>query len=291
MSYIKAITQSLVVNLTPTIISAVTKGTQTQLELKEERSFNLNDEIKITGSSGLLIDGLYKVAQVISNRIIKIFLDTSALAGSYTANSASIYTNRDEYYRDHTIAIDCVELHLKDNSGNDAPIYLSNGGADLAFDSDTAPDSGNNTYESQGNFLGFSPLSQDFDVKVGKFSIYLSGLNNSYIQNLIDYEIEGKRVVLYKAFLNFGSTGEDPLALVAKPKLMFDGVIYNFSISEASNSCQITIDCSSLFADFERLNGRKTNNWSNWLFQGQNKDKAFEKAGYVGQTEFKWGRK
>jgi hypothetical protein len=199
--------------------------------------------------------------------------------------------NADEYYRDHTIMVDCVELHFKDASGASQPLYLSSGGADLVFDSPTAPTAGPNTYEAQGNFIGFTSLNEDFDVKVGKFSIFLSAINNDYVNKMINYEIEGKRVVIYKAFLGFGESGGDPLQLVADPILMFDGIIYNFAVSESSKSCQITIDCSSLFADFERSNGRRTNNWSNWLFQGSEADACFEKSGYVGQTEFLWGRK
>jgi hypothetical protein len=198
--------------------------------------------------------------------------------------------NRDEYYRDHTIAIDCVELHLKNNAGGNEPLYLCSGGFDLEFDSVTAPTAGANLYQAQGNFIGFSSLTEDFDVKVGKFSIFLSGVSNGYVDKFIANEIEGKRVVVYKAFLNFGSTGAGPLALAAAPILMFDGVIYNFAVQETSESCQITVDCSSLFADFERAAGRKSNNWSNWLYQNRQYDKCFEKSGYVGQTEFKWGR-
>jgi hypothetical protein len=204
----------------------------------------------------------------------------------FAANAA----NKSEYYRDHTIMVDCVELHLKDASGANQPLYLCSGGADLTFDTATAPTPGANTYLSQGNFIGFTSLAEDFDVKVGKFSIFLSGINNTFINSLVNTEVEGKRVVIYKAFLGFGPTGQDPLSLVADPILMFDGIIYNFAVSESSKSCQITIDCSSLFADFERTAGRKTNNWSNWLFQGANVDTCFEKSGYVGQTEFKWGR-
>ena len=204
----------------------------------------------------------------------------------FAANAA----NKSEYYRDHTIMVDCVELHLKDTSGANQPLYLCSGGADLTFDTATAPTPGANTYLSQGNFIGFTSLAEDFDVKVGKFSIFLSGINNTFINSLINTEVEGKRVVIYKAFLGFGPTGTDPLSLVSQPILMFDGIIYNFAVSESSKSCQITIDCSSLFADFERTNGRRTNNWSNWLFQGSNADTCFEKSGYVGQTEFKWGR-
>jgi len=198
--------------------------------------------------------------------------------------------NKDEYYRDHTISVDCVELHLKTAAGANIPVYLNSGGFDLAFDSGTAPTAGANTYTAQGDFIGFSPLTEDFDVKVGKFSIYLSGIGNSYVDYLINNEIEGKRVCVYKAFLNFGSTGTSPLDLVAAPILMFDGIIYNYAVVETANSCQITIDCSSLFADFERTAGRKTNNWSNWLFQGQKADDCFVKSGFVGQTEYKWGR-
>ena len=198
--------------------------------------------------------------------------------------------NRDEYYRQNTIAIDCVELHLASAQNTSQPLYFCSGGADLAFDSATAPTPGTNVYTAQGDFIGFSPMSEDFDVKVGKFSIYLSGVGTGMVNRLITTEVEGKRVVIYKAFLNFGLQGTGPLQLAAAPILMFDGIIYNFAVSETENSCQVSIDCSSLFADFERSNGRRTNNWSNWLLQGSRQDYAFEKAGFVGKTEFKWGR-
>lgn len=204
----------------------------------------------------------------------------------------SFYTtpNRDEYYRDHTISVDCVELHLTNTTGANDTLYLCNGGFNVTFDSPTAPEAGNNVYVAQGNFINFSGMSEDIDVKVGKFTITLSGVGNDYISKFINYEVEGKRVCIYKAFLGFGPAGTDPLSLVAAPILMYDGTIYNFSIQETNRTCQISVDCSSLFADFERTNGRKSNNWSNWLFQGEQYDKAFEKSGWVGSTEFKWGR-
>ena len=198
--------------------------------------------------------------------------------------------NRDEYYRDHTIAVDCVELHLKSNTGANQCLYLCSGGFDISFDSTTAPDAGVNTYTAQGNFIGFSGMSEDMEVKVGKFTITLSAVGNNYVSTFLNSEVEGRRVVIYKCFLSFGPTGTDPLALVAAPIMMYDGTIYNYSINETAKSCQISVDCSSLFADFERKAGRKTNNWSNWFFQGEQYDKAFDKAGWVGETEFKWGK-
>lgn len=197
--------------------------------------------------------------------------------------------NRDEYYRDHTISVDCVEIQLKDTTGANRCLYLCSGGFDVSFDSPTAPDTGSNTYLAQGQFIGFSGMSEDMDVKVGKFTITLSAVGTDYISKFINYPAEGARVCIYKAFLSYGN-GSQPLALVATPILMYDGTIYNFSVQETPKTCQISVDCSSLFADFERTSGRRTNNWSNWLFQGDSSDRCFEKAGWVGQTEFLWGR-
>lgn len=199
--------------------------------------------------------------------------------------------NRDEYYRDHTIAVDCVELQLKNTNGTDDSLYLCDGGFDVTFQSPTASNSATNNYVAQGNFIGFSGMSEDMDVKVGKFTITLSAVNNDYVTRFLTKNVEGARVCIYKAFLNFGPTGTSPLSLVATPILMYDGTVYNYSINETARSCQINIDCSSLFADFERTNGRRSNNWSNWLFQAEQYDKCFDKSGWVGQTEFLWGRR
>lgn len=201
-----------------------------------------------------------------------------------------VTATRDEYYRDHNIAVDCVELHLRTSAGQSAPVYLNNGAFDVTFDSLTAPTAGANTYTAQGEFLGFGGMSEDMEVTVGKFTISLSAVSNSFIAFILANEIEGARVCIYKAFLGFGAAGTSPLSLVAAPILMYDGTIYNFAIQETANTCNISLDCASLFSDFERTAGRRSNNWSNWLFQGVQYDTAFEKSGFVGNTEFKWGR-
>lgn len=188
-------------------------------------------------------------------------------------------TTKDEFYRDRFIAIDLVELYLPTGT-----LYLNSGGFDITWSG--------NTYTAQGDFMGFSTVAEDFDVKVGKFSIYLSGVGTAAdatvnVRRFLDTDFEGRRVVIRKAFLDF-----DPMTLdiIDSPIIIFDGQIYNVSIVEGRSSASITVDCSTLFADFERTAGRKTNNGSNWLYQGATADTAFEKSGFVGQTEFLWGR-
>ena len=183
-------------------------------------------------------------------------------------------TTKDEFYRDKFIAVDMVEFHLTGGT-----VYLNSGGFDITWNG--------NTYTAQGDFLGFSTVSEDFDIKVGKFSIYLSAINVALTAAFIGTDFEGRRVVIRKAFLDF-----DPmtLSIIDSPIVIFDGQIYNVSVTETANSASISVECSTLFADFERTAGRKTNNGSNWIFQGVSTDTSFEKSGFVGNTEFLWGR-
>ena len=192
------------------------------------------------------------------------------------------------------ICVDLVELHLKTETKAPNPLYLTNAGFDIKWDSPTAPTAGVNTYTAQGDYMDFSAVSEEFDVKVGKFTIYLGALSNNYVRNFVyqnpvtgqKVETEGSRVLMYKAFLNRANN----LAIIDQPVLTFDGIIFNIGISESAVTSQINIDCATLFADFERAAGRRTNNGSNWFFQGSTYDTSLEKAGIIGQSEYKWGR-
>jgi hypothetical protein len=183
---------------------------------------------------------------------------------------------------------------LTDVNKASSPLYLTNAGFDISYDSPTAPTAGTNTYSAQGDFMGFSAVTEDFDVRVGKFSVYLGALSNGYVQKFVyqdpitgkRIDTEGSRVVMYKAFLD----KNNGLAIISSPVLIFDGLIFNLSIAESAVTSQVTIDCSTLFSDFERTAGRKTNNPSNWLYQGVQYDTGFEKSGIVGNTQYKWGK-
>lgn len=264
------------------IIKAVTTGATTVIETSQAHNLSVGDTINLTGSGGLA--ALFRasggvVKAVVNSTTVEVEINSSSITEPYVPYSFRLV--RDEIYRSHNFAVDLVELHL----GSGQNLYFCNGGIDLTVDTTTAPDSGSNVYEAQGDFIGFSPLDEDFDVRVGKFSIYLAGVGNNLVDYFIENNVVGKRVVIYKAFLDLQT-----LAIVQRPVLMFDGQIHNVTIKETPSSCQINVDCASLFADFERTAGRKTNNWSNWFFQGSQIDTSMEKTGFVGQTEFKWGR-
>jgi hypothetical protein len=181
-------------------------------------------------------------------------------------------------------SVDLVELHVYDGATL-SPLYFCTGGYDIEWDSTTAPTAGVITYSSQGEFLGFNGQEENIDVKVGKFTIILSALDEDTKLALLNNVIQGSRVVVWKAFLS-KTTG----LILDTPLMVFDGQIYNFNAVESPRTASIQLDCASIFADFERTAGRKTNNESNWLMQGVKYDTSLEKSGIVGNTEYKWGR-
>lgn len=190
---------------------------------------------------------------------------------------------RNEYYRDAFIAVDLLEIQLYTDAGVAAPKYYTNSGMNINAPSTLT---GNTVvYTAQGDFLGFTTMSESLETSVGKFNISLTGLNTQLLSDIVVYSTEGKRVLIKKAFLN-----PSTMQLIQAPITIYEGYIYNYAVTEGARSCALTLSCSSLFSDFERTAGRKTNNWSNWLFQGVQYDRAMDKAGFVGQTEFLWGR-
>lgn len=185
---------------------------------------------------------------------------------------------RNEYSRDHNFAVDLISLAVKDSSGNPDTIRLCSGMIDIEYQS--------NTYTAQGEFLGYSAIKEDYDVKVGRITVTLSGLDNNFISKFTGVDQVGAEVVVSKVFLDLNT-----LDIISNYAIiMYKGEIVNTSIQESAETATINIESASVFADFERLAGRKTTDWSNWYFQSTQYDTAFEKAGFVGNTEFLWGR-
>ena len=144
-------------------------------------------------------------------------------------------TTKDEFFRDKFIAVDMVELSLPAGT-----LYLNSGGFDLDWNG--------NTYTAQGDFMGFSPIAEEFDVRVGKFSIYLSGVGSAAdapltVRRFLNQDFEGRKVVIRKAFLDF-----DPMTLdiIDNPIIIFEGQIFNVSIVESRNSATITVECDEV---------------------------------------------
>lgn len=210
---------------------------------------------------------------------------------------ASNWTSRlrSAFYSPNIIAVDCVLISIPNLDGtftDNGYLRYATGGINMTIPEYVGGTLTERTYTAQGDFMNFSTITEEFEIKVGRFEIQLSGLSSGLVErftgntrNGVDFE--GCRVEIWRLFLDY-----DTMELINDQRYpMFDGVIYNTKIVESAVTCTIAIECATLWADFERKKGRRSNNESNWLFQGNRTDFTFCKTATAGQVEFKWGRK
>ena len=154
----------------------------------------------------------------------------------------------------------------------DTPVYLTDNAHDLTYDGDD--------YDAGGHLLQMSNVTESSDVRVGKYSLQISGVDQSYISILLSQSYINRQVLIYRAALNNNTIIGDPI-------LLYDGRIDGFTIADGDNSSDITISTASHWSDFEKKAGRKTNNNSQQIFFSG--DLGFEFASST-VTDLKWGR-
>jgi hypothetical protein len=128
------------------------------------------------------------------------------------------------------------------------------------------------TYTGLGHFLGFAEIQDDQRATNSQLQMSLSGIPKdpgeaglgtwtSYVSLILNTNIKGSRVEIYRAFFNQG------LELVAdNVSLRYSGYISNYTITDSTdiNARQDTYTCvvnlSSVQAILERkITGRRTN--------------------------------
>jgi hypothetical protein len=162
-------------------------------------------------------------------------------------------------------------------------LYFTSSNIDIDFDSNTAPDSGTNTYLAQGQFLYFGNITESSDLRVGQVDLTFTAVDTTTVALLLNNNYMNKRVVIYRAILDedYSFTSDDVFTV-------FDGRIMNYNIRETESTATVTMTVASLFADFERKNGRRTNNASQQRVFSSDLGMNFS-AEIV--KDIKWGRK
>jgi|TARA_Y100000034_G_C6854845_1_gene388297 hypothetical protein len=172
--------------------------------------------------------------------------------------------------------VDLLELQLA------SPVYFTNSHINVDYDSITAPDSGSNTYLAQGQFLGMGGVTETRDLRVSSLAITFTAVDFTTIALILNNTYIDKRVVIYRALLD-----DNFQIQTGQVFQYFDGRIKDFTIRESGVTAQLTIQVASQFADYERTNGRRTNNTSQQRFFAS--DVGMEFSPQI-QTDIKWGR-
>jgi hypothetical protein len=171
---------------------------------------------------------------------------------------------------------DLIELHLS------TPRYLTTAPINITYDSASAPDSGANTYLAQGQFLQFSQVAESSDIRINQLIMTFTAVDTTTLALLLNDDYINTRVVIYRALLDddYAFTSDDVFTL-------FDGKITGYQIREEETTSTIQIIVASMFADFERVNGRKTNPASQKLHFPDDEGMQYS-ASIV--KDMKWGR-
>ena len=137
------------------------------------------------------------------------------------------------------------------------------------------------TYASSDFILGISNFTEETDITKTSINLTLSGADQTFISVCLNENIVNDGVVVYRGFLN------DSNALIADPFLLYKGTIDTFGISESGTGSSVTLRIVSHWADFEKMNGRKTNNISQQRFFSTDVGMDFSSETVL---DIKWGR-
>jgi hypothetical protein len=137
------------------------------------------------------------------------------------------------------------------------------------------------TYNASDFILGISNHTEETDITKSSVNINLSGADQTFISTVLNENVVNDSVDIYRGFLN------DSNALISDPFLLYRGKIDSFDIAETDKDSQVNLSIVSNWADFEKKNGRKTNNTSQQRFFAN--DVGMDFASQTVQ-DIKWGR-
>jgi hypothetical protein len=139
--------------------------------------------------------------------------------------------------------------------------YLTDYKTPLTFNADT--------YTNIGNLLSVSGSTSELTVSPSELSIGLSGIPTGSVAEILNNEIKGSEIYIYRVFLD--PTTHAPLDLDPGPGtgnvlLKFKGIVTNYAINDVvdvltlSASTTITLTCNSIVEVLaNKTNGRRTN--------------------------------
>ena len=161
--------------------------------------------------------------------------------------------------------------------GFSTPVNLT----DCSFSLTSSISGSSVTYSASDFILAVTNHTEETDVSKSSISIALSGADQTFISTVLNENVVNDSVDIFRGFLN------DSNALISDPFLLYRGKIDSFDIAETDTDSQVNLSIVSNWADFEKKNGRKTNNTSQQRFFSGDVGMDFSS-----QTvqDIKWGR-
>ena len=137
------------------------------------------------------------------------------------------------------------------------------------------------TYNPSDFVIGVSDFSEEIDVTKSSLTISLSGADQTFISTVLNENITNDEVTIFRGLLDSNNS------LIADPFLLYQGNIENFAVNETDKDSVVNLTVVSHWADFEKKNGRKTNNTSQQRFFSTDVGMDFASQTVL---DVRWGR-
>lgn len=152
------------------------------------------------------------------------------------------------------------------------PLYITSSSVELNWDAKTwvpAP------------FVDEPKIELTSEAKISPIEITLSAAENEYVTYFKTNQHRNHRVNVYFAYLDHSYN------IIDQPIALYQGLIESAAVNDSVDSSTIQIKCSSIWRDFERTAGRRTNNNSNHKYYPD--DDGFF-ATSIDMADLPWGK-
>ena len=178
--------------------------------------------------------------------------------------------------RDRIRFSDLLELHFDDSPYN--PLCLTNSPIDIQVDTLTST---GKTFAANGEMLTFDTVEETREARVNQVNVVLSGASNTITNLFFNNNYIDRRVVIYRVFY------DEQFNITDVPVMLFDGEIQSYNVNETGSTSTLSVTTASVFYDFDRIHGRRTNSTSQQAYFPN--DKGFDQAAVV-TDKIKWGK-
>lgn len=155
------------------------------------------------------------------------------------------------------------------------PALLTNHYRDLTFNSET--------YLANGALTKIPTVKDSLQIKSNIIPFELTSANQAYMSMFLTENPTNAKLTLWAAFVDETST------ILADPIEAFAGYVDDWESSEniETNDSSIVLNAASIWGDFEKMAGRKTNSPSQQIYYPD--DSGFEFAAQI-VKDLKWGK-
>ena len=178
--------------------------------------------------------------------------------------------------KNHLATNEIKPIHLV-TIGFGTPVNIT----DCIFDITSSVSGSSVTYTSSSFIINRPNFTEQVDLSKSSLSLQLSGANTTYISVVLNENVINDSVDIFRAFLDSNN------GVISDPFLLYKGTIDTFTIEEDEKNSVVNLTLVSHWADFNKQNGRKTNNTSQQRFFSSDVGMDFSSETV---KDIKWGR-